>query len=96
MTTVVAAVDYALYVYIILILARVVVEITRQFARSWRPVGYAAVGLELVYLSTDPPIKLLRRFIPPLQLGGVSIDLSVLLLLLAIFMLRIALSTYAG
>jgi YggT family protein len=91
----VAAIDYALYLYVILILARIVVEATRQFARSWRPVGVAAVGLELVYVATDPPIKLLRRFVPPLQLGGVSLDLSILLLLLVIIMLRLVLSSYA-
>jgi len=93
--TFVAAIDYALYLYVIFILARVVVEATRQFARSWRPIGVAAVGLEFVYVVTDPPIKLFRRFVPPLQLGGMSFDLSILLLLLLIIMLRLVLSTYA-
>jgi YggT family protein len=91
-----AAIEYVLYLYIVLIWARVVVEITRQFARSWRPVGAAAVGLELVYVATDPPIKLLRRLVPPLQIGGVSLDLSILILLLAILGLRWALSSYAA
>ena len=50
-------IGYALWIYIILILARVVIEWTRQFARSWRPVGTAAVSLELVYVATDPPIR---------------------------------------
>jgi YggT family protein len=75
---------YVLYVYILVILARFVVEITRQFARSWRPVGVAAVGLEMVYVATDPPIKLLRRLIPPLRLGSISLDLSIMILLLLI------------
>ena len=61
---------------------------------SWRPAGVAAVGLEVVYASTDPPIKLLRRLVPPLQLGTVSLDLSVMILLLAILALRwVALTT---
>jgi YggT family protein len=80
-------VGYVLYLYIVIILARVVVEATRQFARSWRPVGVTAVGLELVYVATDPPIKALRRLVPPLRIGGVSLDLSVLILLLAILAL---------
>jgi YggT family protein len=58
-------------------------------------VGVAAVGLELVYAATDPPIKLLRRLVPPLHWGGVSLDLSILILLLAIIGLRLALSSYA-
>lgn len=95
MTTFFAAVEYVLYLYIVIILARVVVEATRQFARSWRPVGVAAIGLEIVYLATDPPIKLLRRLVPPLQVGGISLDLSILILLVAILVLRWALSSYA-
>lgn len=94
MTTVFAAFDYALYLYVVVILTRVVVEATRQFARKWRPVGVAAIGIEVVYVATDPPIKLLRRFVPPLQVGGVSLDLSILILLLAVLALRWGLSSY--
>jgi YggT family protein len=77
-------VGYVLYVYLLVILARFVVEITRQFARAWRPAGIAAVGVELVYVATDPPIRLLRRLIPPLQLGSLRLDLSIMILLLGI------------
>ena len=94
-STFLGVVGWVLYLYIILILARVVIETTRQFARSWRPVGAAAIGFEVVYLTTDPPIKLLRRLVPPLQLGAVSVDLSILILLLAILALRWVVSSYA-
>jgi YggT family protein len=89
------AVAYVLYLYIIVILARIVIETTRQFARSWRPVGVAAIGLEAVYVLTDPPIKALRRLVPPLQLGAVSIDLSILILLLSVLVLNWVVSSYA-
>jgi YggT family protein len=86
-------VAYVLYIYIILVLARVVLEITRQFSRSWRPGGIAAVLIEAVYLATDPPIRALRKLVPPLHLGTVSIDLSIIILLLAIVGLqRVALT----
>jgi YggT family protein len=65
-----------------------VVDWTRQFARAWRPVGAAAVGVELVYVATDPPIRLLRKLVPPLQLGTVSLDLSVIILLIVLIALR--------
>ncbi len=81
-------VSYVLYVYILLILARLCVDWTRQFARSWRPAGVAAIGFELVYTVTDPPIRLLRRLVPPLQLGTVSLDLSVIILLIVLIVLR--------
>jgi YggT family protein len=89
MSTFWAAIGLALLVYYFLVIARVVVETTRSFARSWRPVGATAVGLELVYVATDPPMKLLRRMIPPLRLGGMSLDLSVMVLLLIIWILRL-------
>jgi YggT family protein len=78
----------ALLILYLLLLARVVLDVTRSFARSWRPVGPAAVGLELIYSSTDAPVKTLRRLIPPLRIGGISIDLSVWLLLIGIWLLR--------
>ena len=88
MSTAFAAIALALLLFYVLILARVVLDLTRSFARQWRPAGTAAVGLELVYASTDPPVKTLRRLIPPLRIGSVSIDLSVWLLLVGVYLLR--------
>lgn len=82
-------VGYVLWIYIILVLARVVIEWIRQFSRRWRPIGIAAIGVELVYVATDPPIRLLRRLVPPLQLGTVSLDLSVIILLIALIVVRV-------
>ncbi len=79
---------YVLYLYMLVVLARFVVEVTRQFARAWRPAGVAAIGVEVVYVATDPPLRLLRRLVPPIQLGRVSLDLSIILLLLAILVLQ--------
>jgi YggT family protein len=84
-----SVVAFVLYLYLLLVLARIIVDITRQFARSWRPVGVTAVGLELVYASTDPPVKLLRRLIPPVRLGSLSLDLSIMILWIGILALRL-------
>jgi YggT family protein len=89
-------VAYVLYVYILVILARFVFEATRQFARAWRPAGVAAVGVEAVYVATDPPLRLLRRLVPPIQIGKVSLDLSIILLLLAILGLHWLALTLGG
>ena len=78
----------ACYLLLLGVLIRVVTETVRSFARSWRPVGVTAVGLEVVYTITDPPIRALRRVIPPLRLGAISLDLSVLVLFIAIFIVR--------
>jgi len=89
------AVGLLLWVYYILVIARLVVEITRQFARAWRPAGVAAIGVEMVYLSTDPPLRAIRRVCPPVRIGSVSLDLSVMILLLAILALR-TVASYLG
>lgn len=80
-------IEIVLWFYILLLLARIVSEWVQMFARSWQPRGPVLVVLELVYSATDPPLKLLRRIMPPLRLGGVAIDLSILLVLLVCYVL---------
>ena len=66
---------------------RIVVELVRSFARQWVPAGPSAVALELIFTATDPPVKLLRRVIPVVRIGGVGLDLSIMVLLLVVFIL---------
>lgn len=73
---------YVIFLFFLFLLGRVVVEIVRSFARDWRPAGGTAAGLEALFTVTDPPVKLLRRFIPPIRLGNISLDLSIMILLL--------------
>ncbi|MEO6703520.1 MAG: YggT family protein [Jatrophihabitantaceae bacterium] len=96
MSTFWATIGLALLVFYLLVIARLIVETTRSFARSWRPAGAAAIGLEMVYVVTDPPMKLLRRLIPPLRVGGVSFDMSVIVLLIMIWILRVIVSSLAA
>jgi len=63
---------------------RLILEMVRVFARSWLPSGRSAIAVESVYMVTDPPVKLLRRIIPTVRLGGVALDLSLIILLLLI------------
>lgn len=76
-----------LLLYVLVLLVRLVFEYIPMFNRSWRPRGFLLVVAEAVYTVTDPPIKLLRRFIPPLRLGVVAIDLAFPLTMLGCFML---------
>jgi YggT family protein len=73
-----------LFAFFLLLIARVVFDYVQMFARSWQPRGVALLLLELIYTITDPPVKALRRVIPPLRLGGISLDLSILVLFLAL------------
>ena len=64
-------------------LIRLVVDWVQVFARSWSPQGPVLVVLEVVYSVTDPPIKFVRRFIPPLRIGQCRLDTSFLIVLVA-------------
>ena len=59
------------------------------FARRWSPSGVLLVVLEVVYTITDPPIKALRKVIPPLRLGSIMLDLSFLLVMLGAYLLLV-------
>ncbi|MFD0490573.1 YggT family protein [Saccharopolyspora spinosporotrichia] len=77
---------YVLFFFWLLLTARIVIELVRVFARDWRPAG-VAIALESIYTVTDPPIRLLRRVIPTVRIGGVGLDLSIMVLLLVVFIL---------
>lgn len=76
---------YVLFGYWLLLTGRIIVELTRSFAREWRPAGGVAITLETIYTMTDPPVKLLRRMIPTVRIGGVGLDLSIMVLLFVVF-----------
>jgi YggT family protein len=81
-------VSSVLLVFLILLFARFVVDWVMVLARSWRPQGLVAAGLEVVYSTTDPPLKAVRKVIPPLNLGTVRLDLGFMVLLIAVLILR--------
>ncbi|WP_372511295.1 YggT family protein [Lentzea californiensis] len=78
---------YVLFAFSLFLTARVVVEMVRTFAREWRPAGGVAVTLETVYTVTDPPVRVLRRVIPTVRIGGVGLDLSIIVLWLVVIIL---------
>ncbi|WP_019928272.1 YggT family protein [Nocardia sp. BMG111209] len=78
---------YVLFFFWLLLIGRIVVEFIRSFARDWHPRGVVAVVLEVVFSITDPPVKLLRRLIPPVNLGGIRLDLSIMVLIFIVFIL---------
>ena len=81
-------VSSVLLVFLVLLFARFVVDWVMVLARSWRPQGLVAAGLEVVYTTTDPPLKAVRKVIPPLNLGSIRLDLGFMVLLIAVVVLR--------
>ena len=75
---------YVLRLFLYVLLGRLVLDYVQMFARSWVPHGFWLVVCEGVYTVTDPPMRLLRRVIPPLRFGGISLDLSFIVLFFAV------------
>ena len=76
-----------LYLFILVMFARFVMSWVLAYGRRWQPGQAASATLESVWSVTDPPLKALRRVIPPLRIGNVSLDLAALLLLVILFVL---------
>ncbi|SDR10646.1 YggT family protein [Thermostaphylospora chromogena] len=76
-----------LWIYLLLLIGRMIFETVQAFARQWRPTGLMLVLAEVTYTVTDPPLKFLRRFIPPLRLGNVAFDLSFTVLFIVVLLM---------
>ncbi|MDI1464857.1 YggT family protein [Catellatospora sp. KI3] len=77
----------AIYLFYLVLIARFVLGAVLGYGRRWHPARGSAAALEVVWSVTDPPLKALRRVIPPLRIGTVSIDLSSLVLLVILSVL---------
>jgi len=64
--------------------ARIIIDYIRMFARNWRPNPIVLAIFEFIYAITDKPMRFVQRFIPPLRIGGVALDLSFIVVLIAI------------
>jgi YggT family protein len=78
---------YVLTIYLVVLIGRMIFGWIQVFARSWRPTGVVLVIAETIFTLTDPPLKFLRRYIPPLRLGTVAMDLSYMVLFILVLIL---------
>lgn len=86
--SIVATIIYlALTIFFLIMWARLILDLVRSFARQWRPKGFGLVAAELVFVVTDPPIKLVRRVLPPVRLGQITLDFAWSVVMLAVILL---------
>mgnify|MGYP006279370021 CR=1 FL=1 len=88
MSTITSLIASLLDIYILVLILRLVFDYITMFARSWRPRGMVLLLAESLYAITDPPLNGIRRVVPPLRFGGVSLDLGFLILIFGISILR--------
>ena len=78
---------YVLALYLLLLIGRLIIDVLQSYSRSWTPTGALVKVAEVIFTATDPPLRLLRRYIRPVRLGSVALDLSYTLLFLLIIVL---------
>lgn len=78
---------FLLLLYFLAMWVRFVLDLVRSFARYWHPTGFVLIIAEIVFAITDPPIKLVRRMLPPVRLGGVALDFAWSIVLLVVIVL---------
>jgi len=79
--------SFLVFLFLLALIGRLIFEWIQAFSRDWRPTGPVLVVAETVFTVTDPPLKALRKVIPPLRLGAVQLDLSFMLLFAVVLIL---------
>ncbi|HIW47176.1 MAG TPA: YggT family protein [Candidatus Yaniella excrementigallinarum] len=75
-------------IYFFILVVRILYSLVNAFVRDWRPRGINLIIAEVVMTATDPPLRFFRRFIPPLRLGPVSLDLSFIVVFFIVMIIR--------
>lgn len=71
-----------LNIYQLILLARIILSWVPRVPEGARPI----VGL--IYTLTDPPIKIARPLIPPIRIGAVALDVSIMLVFFLLILLQ--------
>jgi YggT family protein len=78
---------YLLLIYSFVMWGRLALDVARTFVPTWRPKGAGLVLAELVFSVTDPPIRAVRKLVPPIRVGGIALDLAWSIVMLAVIIL---------
>lgn len=81
--------DTILVLALVILIARFVLDWVQLLARNWRPRGFVLILCEVLYSITDPPLRAVRKLLPPLRLGQIMLDLSPMILIIGIYLLRL-------
>nr|WP_239539178.1 YggT family protein [Arcanobacterium pluranimalium] len=86
---------WACEAYILILIGRVILDFAQIFARDWQPQGVLLVVANWIYRLTDPPLRYIGRYVPPLRFGGIAIDIGFLVLYFSIKLLMFLITRIA-
>lgn len=75
--------------YITVLFVRMILDWVSVLAPRWYPKGVVASLINVVYQLTEPPLRWLRRYIRPIPMGPIAMDVSFIVLYAALVALRI-------
>jgi YggT family protein len=81
-------IDWVLWVFLLLLFARMILSWVPVLVRDWEPRGPMLVVAEIIYSITDPPLRLLRKVLRPVRIGNVMLDLAFIGLTIIVLILR--------
>ena len=79
-----AILAHILNLFTLALVGRLVLDYIRVFSPSWRPTGFILWLATTIYAITDPAVNFVRKFVPPLRLGSVALDLSFIVIFVAV------------
>ena len=82
-------IDLAIDAYMLILFIRMCLDWASILAPRWYPRGVVATLIAVVYNVTEPPLRWLRRYIKPLPLGMMSLDMSFMVLWFGLIVLRV-------
>jgi YggT family protein len=87
MTIVGVVIYYVLWVFLMIVFARMILSWVPVLVRDWQPRGPILVVAEIIYSITDPPLRLLRKVLHPVRVGNMLLDLAFIALVILVSIL---------
>jgi len=69
-------IQWVLWVFLLILFARMILSWVPVLVRDWEPKGPMLVFAEIIYSITDPPLKLIRKVLRPVRVGNMMLDLA--------------------
>ena len=82
-------INFAIDAYLTVLFIRMLLDWAAILFPRWYPRGVVAQLINAVYMATEPPLRWLRRYIPPIRLGAIGLDVSFMVLYFLLIVLRV-------
>ncbi|MDT7511211.1 YggT family protein [Bifidobacterium sp. H6bp9] len=77
--------------YLLILFVRMILDWVLVLSPRWYPRGFVASLIRVIYALTEPPLRWLRRYIPPLPMGRIQLDVSFMVLYAALIIIQVLL-----